>query len=498
MRVAALVAALAADEGGATAASVLGAADREFGGLAHDSRSVRPGDLFAAIRGFSQDGHRYAADAVRRGAAVLLVDHPLADLAATQVVVPDTRRAFATAAAAFYRHPSHDLRVCGITGTNGKTTTTFLVDAILREAGRRSAVIGTLGVQVDGAQVEFHATTPTTPEASDLQRLLREMLDRGVQDVTMEVTSHALELHRVAQCRFVTGVFTNLTQDHLDLHGTLEAYRDAKARLFAMVEPDGVSIVNADDPYGDAMARASRAPVWTYGIDHPARIRAEELDLTPRGTGMTAVWPEGCVRVALPLPGRFNVSNALAAFAVGLSRGVPADTMRRVLEATPGVPGRFEPVDEGQPFAVIVDYAHTPDSLEQVLRLAAEISSGRRIVVFGCGGDRDRTKRPIMGRIGTQLADYAIFTSDNPRGEDPEAILREIEAGVPGARNFSSEADRRLAIEEAIALARPGDVVVIAGKGHETYQIVGDQVIDFDDRAVARELLRARYARQVP
>ncbi|HEV2439809.1 MAG TPA: UDP-N-acetylmuramoyl-L-alanyl-D-glutamate--2,6-diaminopimelate ligase [bacterium] len=498
MRVAALVAALAADEGGATAAPVHGPADREFGGLAHDSRSVRPGDLFAAIRGFSQDGHRYAADAVRRGAAVLLVDHPLADLDATQVVVPDTRRAFATAAAAFYRHPSRDLRLCGVTGTNGKTTTTFLVDAILREAGRRSAVIGTLGVRVDGAPVAFHATTPTTPEASDLQRLLREMLDGGVQDVTMEVTSHALELHRVAQCRFVTGVFTNLTQDHLDLHGTLEAYRDAKARLFAMVEPDGVSIVNADDPYGDAMARASRAPVWTYGIDRPARIRAEELDLTPRGTGMTVVWPEGRVRVALPLPGRFNVSNALAAFAVGLSGGVPADTVRRVLEATSGVPGRFEPVDEGQPFAVIVDYAHTPDSLEQVLRLAAEISSGRRIVVFGCGGDRDRTKRPIMGRIGTQLADYAIFTSDNPRGEDPEAILREIEAGVPGARNFSSEADRRLAIEEAIALARPGDVVVIAGKGHETYQIVGDQVIDFDDRAVARELLRARYARQVP
>ena len=498
MRVIDLVGALAAQDRGAAAASVLGPQDREFGGLAYDSRSVRPGDLFAAIRGFTQDGHRFAADAVRRGATVLLVDHPLAAAAATQVVVADTRRAFAAAAAAFYRHPSRGLRVCGITGTNGKTTTTFLVDAILREAGRRSAVIGTLGVQVDGTPVEFHATTPTTPEASDLQRLLREMLDRGVEDVTMEVTSHALELHRVAQCRFVTAVFTNLTQDHLDLHGTLEAYRDAKARLFAMVEPDGVCIVNADDPYGDAMARASRAAVWTYGIDRPARIHAEGLSLTPRGTGMTVVWPDGRVPVALPLPGRFNVSNALAAFAVGLSRGVPPETMRRVLEATPGVPGRFEPVDEGQPFAVIVDYAHTPDSLEQVLRLSAEISSGRRIVVFGCGGDRDRTKRPIMGRIGTTLADYAIFTSDNPRGEDPEAILREIEAGVPGARNYASEADRRVAIEDAIALARPGDVVVIAGKGHETYQIVGDQVIDFDDRVVAREVLRARYARNAP
>ena len=497
MRVTELAAALAAKQNG-TIGNVIGPADREFGGLAHDSRTVRPGDLFAAIRGFTQDGHRYAADAVRRGASVLLVEHPVEALAATQVVVPDTRRAFAAAAAAFYGHPSRALRVCGVTGTNGKTTTTFLVDAILRAAGRRTAVIGTLGVQRDGAPVDFHATTPTTPEASDLQRVLREMLDRGVQDVTMEVTSHALELHRVADTRFVTAVFTNLTQDHLDLHRTLEAYRDAKARLFAMVESDGVSIVNADDPYGAAMARVSRAPAWTYGIERPARIRAEALSVTPRGTGMTVVWPDGRVPLALPLPGRFNVSNALAAFAVGLSRGVAPDTMRRVLETTPGVPGRFEPVDEGQPFAVIVDYAHTPDSLEQVLRLAAELSPGRRIVVFGCGGDRDRTKRPIMGRIGTTLADYAVFTSDNPRSEDPEAILREIEAGVPGARNYTSEADRRKAIEEAIARARPGDVVVIAGKGHETYQIVGDQVIDFDDRAVAREVLRARFARNAP
>ncbi|HET7265616.1 MAG TPA: UDP-N-acetylmuramoyl-L-alanyl-D-glutamate--2,6-diaminopimelate ligase [bacterium] len=501
MRVRDLVAALAAQDAGTAngaAVSVVGDPGREFTGLSNDSRSVRSGDLFAAIRGFAQDGHRYAADAVRRGAAVLLVDHPLTDLAVTQVVARDTRRAFAAAAAAFYRHPSREMRLCGITGTNGKTTTTFLIDAILRAVGRRSAVIGTLGVQTDGAAVEFHATTPTTPEASDLQRLLREMADRGVQDVTMEVTSHALELDRVAGCRFVTAVFTNLTQDHLDLHGTLAAYRDAKARLFAMVDPDGVGIVNADDPYAAAMAEASRAPVWTYGVGGSARIRAEGVTLTPRGTTMTVVWPDGRMSLALPLPGRFNVSNALAAFAVGLSRGVPADAMRGVLATTAGVPGRFEPVDEGQPFAVIVDYAHTPDSLEQVLRLSAEIAQGRRIVVFGCGGDRDRTKRPIMGRIGTTLADYAFFTSDNPRSEDPDAILREIEAGVPDARNYASHADRRVAIEHAIAMARPGDVVVIAGKGHETYQIVGDRVIDFDDRAVAREVLRARFAGKTP
>jgi UDP-N-acetylmuramoyl-L-alanyl-D-glutamate--2,6-diaminopimelate ligase len=480
-------------------AQLRGPADPDIRGLAHDSRAVQPGDLFAAIRGFNHDGHRYAAEAVRRGASVLLVDHPLADVAAAQLIVPDTRAAFAAAAAAFYGHPSRALRVCGVTGTNGKTTTTFLIDAILRDAGRRTGVIGTLGVRRDGAEVEFHATTPTTPEASDLQRLLREMVDAGVQDVTMEVTSHALTLHRVEHCRFVTAVFTNLTQDHLDLHRTFEAYRDAKARLFAMVEPDGVCIVNADDPYGDAMARASRAPVWTYGVERPAaRIRAESPAVTPRGTRFVIAWPGGNLPVALPLPGRFNVSNALAAFGVALSRGVAPEKIVRVLETAAGVPGRFEPVDEGQPFAVIVDYAHTPDSLEQVLRLAAGISSGRRIVVFGCGGDRDRTKRPIMGRIGTTLADYAVFTSDNPRSEEPEAILREIEAGVGGARNYTSEADRRKAIEEAMALARPGDVVVIAGKGHETYQIIGDHVIDFDDRAVAREVLRARYARNAP
>jgi UDP-N-acetylmuramoyl-L-alanyl-D-glutamate--2,6-diaminopimelate ligase len=483
-------------------ARIHGPADRKVSGLAYDSRTVRPGDLFAAMRGFNQDGHRHAPEAVRRGAAVLLVDHPLPDLAAAQLIVRDTRLAFAAAADVFYRHPSRTLRVCGVTGTNGKTTTTFLVDAVLRAAGRRTGVIGTLGVRQDGSSVEFHATTPTTPEASDLQRLLRDMLDAGVQDVAMEVTSHSLALHRVDYCRFVAGVFTNLTQDHLDMHRTLEAYRDAKARLFAMVEPDGVSIVNADDPHGEAMAQASRAPVWTYGVEHGCggfggarmHIRAEGLSITPHGTRFVVAWPGGSRPLALPLPGRFNVSNALAAFAVGLSRGLPPETIQRALETAPGVPGRFEPVDEGQPFAVIVDYAHTPDSLEQVLRLAAGIASGRRIVVFGCGGDRDRTKRPIMGRIGTTLADYAVFTSDNPRSEDPQAILREIEAGAGGARNFRTEADRRRAIEEAIALAKPGDVVVIAGKGHETYQIVGDHVIDFDDRAVAREVLRARYA----
>ncbi len=473
-------------------ARLVGSSDREVTGLAYHSQSARPGDLFAALRGMAQDGHRFAAAAVRGGAVAVLVDHLVPDVDVSQIVVPDTRHALAALAAAFYGNPSTHLWVCGVTGTNGKTTTTYLIDAILSRAGRRSAVIGTLGVQALGAPVEFHATTPTTPEAPDLQRLLRDLRAANCGHVVMEVTSHALELGRVDGCRFRAAVFTNLTQDHLDFHGDLARYRDAKSRLFALVEPDGTSVVNADDPSGAAMSGRSRAPVWTYGIDRDAAVRGEALALSPRGTRCDVVWPGGRIPLALSLPGRFNVSNALAAFAVGLSLGIDAGTIRDALEAVQGVPGRFELVDEGQGFAVIVDYAHTPDSLEKVVRLAGEIGTGRRLVVFGCGGERDRTKRPVMGRIATQLADYAIFTSDNPRGEDPDAIIREIEAGVPEARNFESEPDRRRAIERVIALARPGDVVVIAGKGHEPYQILADRVVEFDDRQVARDVLRER------
>ena len=474
------------------ACSLVGSPDLEISGLAHNSNAVCPGDLFAAIRGFVHDGHRYAADAVRRGAVAVVVDHPLEDLAVPQVVVPETRRALAALAAGFYGDPSRHLWLCGVTGTNGKTTTTYLINAVLSAAGRRAAVVGTIGVQALGAPVAFDTTTSTTPEAPELQRLLRDLRADGVADVVMEVTSHALALQRVASCRFRAAVFTNLTQDHLDLHGDLGRYRDTKARLFAMVDPDGVSIVNADDPSGAAMAAQSRARVITYGIAAAADVRATELHLAPNGTQFTVVWPEGRRRLALRLPGSFNVANALAAFAVGLARGVSPAAMGSALESVAGVPGRCELVDEGQPFTVLVDYAHSPDSLEKILRLAAQVSSGRRIVVFGCGGERDRTKRPIMGRIGTTLADRAVFTSDNPRGEDPVTIIREIEAGVEGATNFESIPDRREAIERGIALARPGDVVVIAGKGHEAYQILGGRIEPFDDRQVAREVLWAR------
>lgn len=494
MRLADLVAGLSfpggASRSGETA-TVLGSPDRDVTGIAYHSQEVRPGDLFAALRGRATDGHRYAAEAVRRGAAAVLVDHPLPDISSPQIVVADTRRALALVAAAFYGHPSRHLWLCGVTGTKGKTTTVLLIEAILRTAGERTAVIGTLGVTALGAPKEFHATRPTTPEAPDLQRLLSDLRAEGVERVVMEVTSHALDLGRVDGCRFRAAVFTNVTQDHLDFHASFEQYRDAKSRLFATVDADGICVANADDASSAVMIGRSRAPVRTYGLDLPADVRGEDLELTLRGTRFTAVWPGGRMNLALRLPGRFNVSNALAATALALTQGVDPQVIRTALEAVRGIPGRFELVDEGQDFAVIVDYAHTPDSLEKVLRLAGEIGGGRRVAVFGCGGDRDRTKRPIMGRIATTLADYTVITSDNPRSEDPLAIIREIEAGAVGT-GFETEPDRRRAIERGIALARPGDVVVIAGKGHETYQILRDRTVAFDDRQVAREILRTR------
>ena len=495
MRLAELLAGLSFPEGAARsgeAATVLGSPDRDITGIAYHSQEVRPGDLFAALRGRAQDGHRFAAEASRRGAAAVLVDHPLSDISVPQVVVPNTRRALAVLADTFYGHPSRSLWLCGVTGTKGKTTTAFLIDAILRGAGQRTAVIGTLGVTENDAPKAFHATRPTTPEAPDLQRLLKELCADGVDRVVMEVTSHALDLERVDGCRFRAAVFTNVTQDHLDFHASFEEYRDAKARLFAMVDPDGVCAVNADDSSSSVMIARSRARVWTYGLERPADVRGEDLHVTLRGTRVTAVWPGGRLPLTLRLPGRFNVSNALAATAVALTQGIDPQVIRTALEGVAGIPGRFELVDEGQDFAVIVDYAHTPDSLEKVLRLAGDIGTGRRVAVFGCGGDRDRTKRPIMGRIATTLADYTVITSDNPRSEDPLAIIREIEAGAVGAGTFETEPDRRRAIERGIALARPGDVVVIAGKGHETYQILRDRTIEFDDRQVAREILRKR------
>jgi UDP-N-acetylmuramoyl-L-alanyl-D-glutamate--2,6-diaminopimelate ligase len=440
-----------------------GPEDVEVTDLAFDNRAVEPGTLFFCVPGFTRDGHDFAPDAVARGAAALVVQRPLG-LGVPEVVVDDVRAAMAAAAARFAGDPTARLRVVGITGTNGKTTTAFLVRSLLEAAGVQCGLLGTVKSVVGGVEAEVKHTTP---EAIDLQRTFAAMLEAGDAACAMEVSSHALELRRADAIHWAVAVFTNLTQDHLDFHPTMEAYFLAKRRLFAAAE--GPRIVNVDDAYGRRLE--DEFDCVTFGLDRPADYGPARL--------------EG---VRLPLPGRFNQLNALGALAAVEALGVtvPEGTLDRVAL----VPGRFEPVDEGQPFTVLVDYAHTPDSLDNVLRAARELADGRVLVVFGAGGDRDRGKRPLMGEIAGRLSDVAIVTSDNPRSEDPDAILDEIEAGMTGT--WEREVDRRAAIERAVALAAAGDVVVIAGKGHEQGQEFADgRKEPFDDRVVTAEALRA-------
>jgi UDP-N-acetylmuramoyl-L-alanyl-D-glutamate--2,6-diaminopimelate ligase len=479
------------------APAVAGDPDREILGLTHDSRAVAPGFLFAALRGAVHDGAAFIPEAVARGAAAVLVDRdvPL-PVGATVVRVGDARRALGQLAAAFFGHPSRRLRVIGVTGTNGKGATTYLIEAILRAAGRRCGIIGTMGVIIDGEAVP---SSRTTPEAPDLQAALALMVERGFHDVAMEVASHGLAQERVGGCHFEVGVFTNLTRDHLDFHRSMEAYRAAKARLFAVLPAKGWAVLNADDPSAAVMRAVTCARVMTYGLREPAEVRGRNVRLHLRGSEFVAETPAGAVDVSLRLAGGFNVANALAALAVGITQDVPLATMAAALSAMPGIPGRVESVDTGQPFAVVVDYAHTPDGLENVLRTAREITGGRLIAVFGCGGDRDRAKRPEMGRIAAQWADHVVVTSDNPRSEDPEAIIAEIRPGVEAgaaARDVlvEYEPDRRRAIAAAIQAANADDMVVLAGKGHETYQEIAGVKYPFDDREVVREILQRRAA----
>ncbi len=479
------------------APSVAGDADRTIQGIAYDSRAVRPGFLFAALRGLSRDGHSFIPEAVARGAVAVIVDRDVpVPPGVTVARVADSRRALGQISAAFHGHPSRRLHVIGVTGTNGKGATTFLVDAILRRAGRPCGIIGTMGIVVGG---DVRPTERTTPESPDLQHALRMMVDHNCRYAAVEVASHALAMERAAGCRFEVGVFTNLTRDHLDFHKSMDAYRAAKARLFAMLPDDGWAVLNADDPSSAVLRTVTRARVMTYGITQPADVRGHHLTLHLRGSTFVADTPARNANVALRLAGAFNVANALAALAVGLTQGIALHVIADALATMPGIPGRFESVDEGQPFAVIVDYAHTPDGLENVLRTAREITRGRLIVAFGCGGDRDRTKRPLMGRLASELADHVIVTSDNPRSESPRAIIDEIlpgvETGSAGRRvRIDVEPDRRRAIVLAVRAAVPGDLVLIAGKGHETYQEIAGVKHAFDDRQVVREALRAARA----
>ena len=448
----------------------------EVTALAYDNSAVVPGTVFFCVRGMTRDGHEFAPDAIARGAVALVVDHPLG-LGVPEVVVPDVRAAMAPAAATLAGDPTARLKVVGITGTNGKTTSAFIVRALLEAAGRQTGLLGTVTSVIAGVEAP---TERTTPEAIDLQRTFAQMLAGGDECCAMEVSSHALELHRADAIHWAVAVFTNL-----DFHPGMESYFDAKRRLFEA--GPGAAVINVDDPYGRRLAADFDAV--TIAIDHAADLRARDVHFGLTGSSFTV---DG-LELRSPLPGRFNVLNVLGAVAVARALGVDDATIVRAVPQAGRVPGRFEPVDEGQPFAVLVDYAHTPDSLDNVLRAARQLAHARVLCVFGAGGDRDRGKRPAMGRIASELADVAIGTSDNPRSEDPEAIIAEVVAGMGGRGNVITEPDRHAAIDRAVGMAGAGDVVVIAGKGHEQGQeFEGGRKVPFDDVAVAREALRAR------
>ncbi len=459
--------------------------------LAYDNRRVTPGTVFFCVRGFTRDGHDFAADAVARGAVALVVDHALG-LGVPEIVVADVRAAMAPAAARLHGDPTAVLRTIGITGTNGKTTTAYLMRALLEAAGEPTGLLGTVTSIVGGRE---RAVSRTTPEAIDLQATFTAMHAAGDTHCVMEVSSHALALGRADAIHWAAAIFTNLTQDHLDFHPTMEDYFLAKCRLFVEGRPR-VAVVNVDDPYGARLAAELRASgaageLVTVGIDHAdADLRATEIRSGFAGSTFVA----GGLQLRSPLPGRFNVMNVLGAVAAVRALGVDDATIAGALPEAGRVPGRFEPVAEGQDFAVLVDYAHTPDSLENVLSAARPLTQGRLVCVFGCGGDRDRGKRPQMGAISARLADVTIVTSDNPRSEEPGAVVEEILLGIPAAApGVEAIVDRHAAIQRAIGLAGAGDVVVIAGKGHEQGQeLAGGRKLPFDDIAVAREALRAR------
>jgi len=460
-----------------------GQADVTVTGIAYRSDEVAAGDAFFCVPGFAVDGHRFAADAVQRGASALVVERQL-DLDTPQFVVDDARVALAFASAEFFGRPSESVDVVGITGTNGKTTTTYLVDSILRAAGMTTGLIGTVETRVAGQR---RVSGRTTPESADVQRLFAEMRDIGVDACAMEVSSHAIDLHRVDAMRFAVAAFTNLTQDHLDFHHTIEEYFAVKRRLFTDLDCEA-RVVNIDDPFGLGIANELGGTL-TVGRSKSAHVRAFDEDLGPSGATFTLRTPSGDARVALPLAGAFNISNAVLAAGCALSLGVATEDVVRGLESAPQVPGRLERIDCGQGFSVVVDYAHTPDSLEKAIAAVREVTRGRVLVVFGCGGDRDPDKRPVMGRAAAE-ADHAIVTSDNPRSEDPVGIILQIEDGLrQSGASYEVQVDRRVAIGRAIESAATGDTVLIAGKGHEDYQIFADRTIHFDDREVAREVL---------
>ena len=468
-------------------------------GIAYDSRAVTPGAVFVALKGQHADGVSFAKQAIERGAAAIVSEQPAPpDVHLPWAIVEDARRALAVLATAFYRDPSGDMRVVGITGTNGKTTTAYLIASLFEAAGVQCGLLGTVGYRIGPGEDGTREAARTTPEAPDLQALLREMVDRGCGACAMEVSSHALSLHRVDGLRFAAAVFTNLTRDHLDFHADMDDYFRAKRRLFEMLPRDAPSVLNVDDPRGASLVAVGGRP-RTYGINRPADVMPGPLSYSLEGLDFDVRTPSGPVHVRSKLVGRPNVYNILAAVSTAVALALPADAIERGLRSLDGVPGRFQVVSGASDrVTVVVDYAHTDDALRNLLETARPLATGRLITVFGCGGDRDRTKRPLMGAVASRLSDLIVITSDNPRSEDPNRIIEEVQRGITsdtardGAPRPLAIADRRDAIAKAIELARPGDVVLIAGKGHEKYQAIGSRVLPFDDVAVAREALGRR------
>jgi UDP-N-acetylmuramoyl-L-alanyl-D-glutamate--2,6-diaminopimelate ligase len=476
------------------------AAQAAVTGVTYDSRQAIPGSVFVALRGAHADGVNFAREAVARGAiAVVAQTAPPADIQVPWVLVPDARLALAALAAAFYGNPSERLTLVGITGTNGKTTTSYLLASVFEAAGMKCGRIGTVGYRIGDREID---APRTTPEAPDLQRLLSDMLGQGCTACVMEVSSHALSLRRADYLRFAAGVFTNLTRDHLDFHRNMEDYFLAKRRLFELLSAGAVAVTNLDDPRGADIAAVVKRPV-TYAIDAPADVRPGPLTFTLEGLDFEVRTPRGTLHVRSPLVGRPNTYNILAAVATAMALDLPFNAIERGIASLALVPGRFQIVSNpGDDVRVVVDYAHTDDALKNLLETARPLTPGRVITVFGCGGDRDRTKRPLMGAVAARLSDLVIVTSDNPRSEDPDRIIDEITRGIakpsatgqlgPKATAYLRIVDRRAAIERAVHDAQPGDLVLVAGKGHEKYQVIGDRVLAFDDVEIARAALARR------
>lgn len=485
-----------------SAKEVHGPTELSVEGITYDSRQVKPGYIFVAISGYIEDGNSYIPQALEAGASVIVSSKRIERLArpsrwggsATQIVVENPRKALAKLATIFYDYPSDKVDIIGITGTNGKTTVSYLTEAIFKENGAKVGVLGTIAYRL-GEKI-FPAPI-TTPQSSDLQQMLRKLVDEEFTTVVMEVSSHALSLERVEGCEFDSAIFTNLSREHLDFHKSMEEYLIAKIKLFSTLGKDArkerekLAVLNLDDPSAEKIIQSTGAKIITYGIERKADVVAKSIKLNLDKTNFTLFSPSGEVKISFPLIGKYNVYNALAAIAVALGQGIDLGIIKRGLERVSYIPGRFEKIDCGQLFAVIVDYAHTDEALRKLLGVCRELKPRRIITVFGCGGDRDRGKRPLMGEVAIELSDYVIVTSDNPRSEDPERIALDIEVGIKrkGKNNYQTIIDRFQAIEKALFMAEKGDLVVLAGKGHEQYQIFKDRSVPFDDREVARKIL---------